>query len=125
MRAGLPITEELTFQPRYSLYNSKIKIPDTTSQPYNDCDYPIAGFSPGYNGVAASPTYSCLTNGEASLAVKQTLGSRLTSAVGESFIYNTLDSNKNPTNGILGELREDVAGVGGTQAGKRNRNQVC
>ena len=37
LRLGMPITDELTFQPNYSLYESKITIPNTASQPYDDC----------------------------------------------------------------------------------------
>ena len=33
--------------------------------------------------------------------------------MGYSFVYNTLDNNRNPTKGVLAELRQDFAGVGG------------
>ena len=40
LRLGVPITEELTFQPNYSLYESQIVIPNNSSQPYGDCGKP-------------------------------------------------------------------------------------
>ncbi len=40
-------------------------------------------------------------------------GSTLTSSVGYSLNYNTLDNNKNPTDGLLVDFRQDFAGVGG------------
>jgi outer membrane protein insertion porin family len=58
---------------------------------------------------------SCLSNGEASLALKQAAaqGTQLTSLVGFSLIYNTLDNNKNPTTGVIATYKQDVAGAGG------------
>lgn len=119
LRLGLPITEEITFSPRYSIYQSKITIPNDSSRPYNDCFNPIPGVSPGpgvVNGdgtTGITTSYNCLTNGEASLAIKEASGSRLTSLVGYTLSYNTLDNNKNPTTGFYAELRQDVAGLGG------------
>jgi outer membrane protein insertion porin family len=40
-------------------------------------------------------------------------GSTITSSVGYSLNYNTLDNNKNPTDGLLIDWRQDFAGVGG------------
>jgi outer membrane protein insertion porin family len=37
----------------------------------------------------------------------------LTSALGYSLTYSSLDNNRNPTAGLLAELRQDFAGVGG------------
>ena len=37
----------------------------------------------------------------------------MTSSVGYSLDYNTLDNNKNPTDGLLIDFRQDFAGVGG------------
>jgi outer membrane protein insertion porin family len=58
-------------------------------------------------------TDSCLSNGEASLAIKEAAGTRLTSLVGYTLSYNTLDNNRNPTQGMFAEFRQDVAGLGG------------
>lgn len=40
-------------------------------------------------------------------------GPVITSAVGYTLAYNTLDNNKDPTSGILATLNQDFAGVGG------------
>ncbi len=40
-------------------------------------------------------------------------GKTLTSALGYTLTYNTLDNNKNPTDGLLIDFRQDFAGVGG------------
>nr|WP_148210699.1 outer membrane protein assembly factor BamA [Beijerinckia indica] len=112
-RLGLPVTEELTFSPRYSIYNSDLTIPDDWNHPYDDCNRPIWGLTPGFGAGAPSYSYSCLTNGEASLALKQAAGQYLTSMFGYTLSYNSLDNNKNPTSGIFAELRQDVAGAGG------------
>jgi len=57
----------------------------------------------------------CYSDGEASLPVRKELqnGKTLTSALGYSLNYNTLDNNKNPTDGLLVDFRQDFAGVGG------------
>ena len=56
---------------------------------------------------------NCLTYGQASLALKQAQGSFLTSMVGYTLSYNSLDNNKSPTGGFYAELKQDVAGAGG------------
>ncbi len=113
IRFGLPVTDELTFSPRYSIYNTNITIPNNSSRPYNDCTFPIWGTTPGFNGTVPAYTNNCLNNGEASLALKQAQGNTLTSMFGYSLSYNTLDNNRNPTSGFLAELRQDIAGAGG------------
>ena len=57
----------------------------------------------------------CYSDGEASLPVRKELasGATLTSSVGYSLDYNTLDNNKNPTDGLLIDFKQDFAGVGG------------
>ncbi len=116
LRLGFPLTEEISFSPRYSVYQSKITIPNDSSRPYNDCTDPISGLTPTVGGggnLEASAINSCLTNGEASLAIKEAAGRRLTSLVGYTLAYNTLDNAKNPTDGLYSEMRQDLAGVGG------------
>ncbi|HLH12260.1 MAG TPA: outer membrane protein assembly factor BamA [Methylovirgula sp.] len=126
LRAGLPITEEITFSPHYSGYSSYISIPDTATFPYNDCQFtgsPIPFITPVNNSSGnaqagfpqANAAYNCLTNGEASLALKQAAGTTITSMPGYVLSYNSLDNNKNPTSGIHAELRQDFAGAGGTE----------
>lgn len=112
LRLGLPITEEFTVTARYSLYQQEITIPNDEDRPYNDCSFPI----PGYTQVdgAGNPVRSfCEGNGEASLAIKDAQGETITSLAGLTFNYNTLDSTRNPRNGFYGEVKTDFAGLGG------------
>ena len=115
LRFGIPVTDEFTVSPHYSLYNTKISIPNKAGSPYDDCTFPINGTTPGYGALAGTLTSvnNCLTNGEASLAIKQAAGDTLTSLVGVNLGYNTLDNLSVPTSGILVELRNDFAGLGG------------
>jgi outer membrane protein insertion porin family len=110
IRFGFPITEEIGIGLRYSIYNTQIEVPNTVKLPYNDCSVPIPGVTP----AVPTPVFNCLTNGEASLAVKEAAAkSHLTSLVGLSFVYNTLDNPKDPTSGWLATLNTEVAGLGG------------
>ena len=120
LRLGVPVTDEISFSPRYSLFQTKITIPNDASRPYNDCSSPIIGFTPGTTGAqAADTTYNCqavnttYSNYEASLAVKESAGARITSQVGYAVSYNTLDNVRNPSQGIYAEFKQDVAGAGG------------
>jgi len=113
VRLTFPITEELSITPRYSIYSTEIDIPNTADRPYNDCSYPIFGVTPGFGTIPADPIFNCLSNGEATIAVKEAQGTTLTSLVGLSFNYNSLDNNQNPRNGFIAELKPEFAGVGG------------
>lgn len=106
IRLGLPITEETTVTLRYSLFQQDLKIPNTLRKPYNDCTAPIAGYTePG--------RLFCEGNGEASVAIKESVGKTVTSLAGVTLSYNTLDSVRDPRNGFYAELKPDVAGLGG------------
>lgn len=122
LRLGLPLTEELTFAPRYSIYQSKITIPNDSDRPYNDCSSPISGVTPVSPNI--TDTNSCLSNGEASVAIKEAAGRRLTSLVGYTLAYSSLDNVKNPTDGLYSELRQDLAGVGGNAKFVRTTGDV-
>jgi outer membrane protein insertion porin family len=117
LRLGIPITDEMTLQPNYSLYESKITIPNTASQPYNDCVGPNQTWFPGGTIIAVTPTpfINCLSNGEAPVEIKQAAsqGNIVTSMAGFSLIYNNLDNPKNPTTGWALDYKQDVAGLGG------------
>lgn len=114
LRAGIPLTEEVSLGLRYSLYQTRIEIPNTSERPYNDCTNELIGVTPGTVGASAlSATNNCMTNGEASLAIKEASGTRLTSAVGSTLAFSNLDNARNPTKGLYAELRTDIAGLGG------------
>jgi outer membrane protein insertion porin family len=59
-----------------------------------------------------APTY------QASLPIREELsyGAYLTSLAGYGLVYNTLDNNKRPTNGLLINFGQDFAGLGGATA---------
>ena len=122
IRIGLPITEEFGVTLRYSLYNTELKVPNTLKRPYNDCSVAIPGYTQTYlpgtvvNGqnVGGLPRYpNCAFDGEASIAIKGSQASTLTSLAGLTLAYSTLDVIGSPRNGIYAELKPDVAGLGG------------
>ena len=108
-RLGFTLREDLAFQVRYSLSHQEVSLPSYL----NDCILSPNAIINGGAGVL--PGDPCYLNGEASLAVRRELsnGPILTSAVGYSLTYNTLDNNRAPHAGLLAELRQDFAGVGG------------
>ncbi|WP_040301791.1 outer membrane protein assembly factor BamA [Afipia clevelandensis] len=131
-RLGFQLREDLNLQLRYSISQQEITLPYYLTN-CNNFGSGIPGSSyfptPAYlaaggdttnqnGGTAYSPVIggnNCFIDGEASAAVKQALanGPVVTSAVGYTLQYNTLDNNKNPSSGILAVLNQDFAGVGG------------
>lgn len=112
LRLGLPFTEEFTLTLRYSLYQQDLQIPNDYKQPYNDCSIPLPGYTV-LNPDGTSNRLFCESNGEASLAIKESQGQTMTSLAGLTFNYNTLDSTKDPRNGFYAEAKTDFAGLGG------------
>ena len=127
-RLGFSLREDLSLQVRYSIYQQKISLPDylrncnnnqfladgvTPNPSYN----PSPAFMANGNPMSAFNTSAlgCYVDGEASLPVRKELqnGQTLTSSIGYSLNYNTLDNNKNPTDGLLVDFKQDFAGVGG------------
>jgi outer membrane protein insertion porin family len=117
LRLGVPVTDDLTFQPNYSLYESKITIPNTTSAPFDDCSGPNQPWFPGGTFIPVTPTpgINCLTNGEAPVEIKQAAsqGAVVTSLAGFSILYDNLDNRKDPTSGFYVNYKQDFAGIGG------------
>jgi outer membrane protein insertion porin family len=99
LRAGVPITEEFSVQGRYTIYSQDIWVP----RYLRDGCY------------TRRDRDRCRKRqpGEASIAILESQGETLTSMVGYSLIYNTLDNSIDPREGIYAELRQDLAGVGG------------
>src|ERR1700726_1951962 len=129
-RLGFQLREDLSLQLRYSLYQQQINLPPNLA----NCNNTFGGSQVGNNFLPFNPTPAfvaangamgavdpsgeglfCFSDGEASLPVRKELagGASLTSAVGYSLDYNTLDNNKNPTDGLLIDFKQDFAGVGG------------
>jgi outer membrane protein insertion porin family len=121
-RLGFALREDLTLQLRYSIYQQEIQLPSFLANCNNNPSNGLLAFNPSpafanANGIDLTSTngLGCYGDGEASLPIRKELasGRALTSAVGYSLNYNTLDNNKNPTDGLLVDFRQDFAGVGG------------
>jgi outer membrane protein insertion porin family len=129
LRLGLGLTEEIAFQPRYSIYRQEITLPDQ----YNNCKDSTAAiaFRNG-TGPGVQPGDPCYADGEASLPVRRELanGPVTVSMVGYTLSYNTLDNVKSPTSGLYADIKNDFAGVGGdvdfirTQAEARSYYEI-
>ncbi|MET4067670.1 outer membrane protein insertion porin family [Bradyrhizobium sp. S3.2.6] len=120
-RLGFALREDLSLQLRYSIYQQEITLPSYLANCNNVVGSPAYNPSPAFinatTGVDPILTgnLGCYADGEASLPVRKELanGKTLTSALGYTLTYNTLDNNKNPTDGLLIDFRQDFAGVGG------------
>jgi outer membrane protein insertion porin family len=126
LRFGIPLREDLTLQLKYSAYQQRITL-DPVLENCNNISpdfvstFPtFIGAPTGLNPATTPPAgytglTSCYLDGEASAAVKQAAdaGPQLVSLVGYGLVYNTLDNNKNPTRGVLAQINQDFAGVGG------------
>lgn len=100
VRAGLPITESLTFGVNYTLNQREI-------------------------GISASQNDGSASNGEASLAYllytcgQSKIGSgscsrtRVTSTPGYNLVYNSLDNLQMPRDGIYAKFAQEFSGAGG------------
>jgi len=106
LRSGLPITEYLSLGGRYSLTSDKIALDrdsfytDLNGDGVRECDAAKAG------------QYLC-----------DEVGTRTTSLIGYSTIYNTTDSIR-PTRGMRLSLTQDLAGLGGDVKYLRSRADV-
>jgi outer membrane protein insertion porin family len=131
-RLGFALREDLSLQVRYSISQQEITLP-TAYQNCNNSAGPNYFPTPAYLASGGSSTSAqimgntssnvfdpssnnCINwDGEASVPVKAGLaqGAVLTSSVGYTLAYNTLDNNKDPTSGLLVNFGQDLAGVGG------------
>jgi len=129
LKLGFALSEELSFTPRYSIFQQEVSLPDYL----NNCQLSSnalinggLGVNPTNEGVfnAAQNTDTivnpgtqggCYYDGEATLPVRIELanGPVIESIVGYSLAYNTLDNNKSPTSGFYAEIKQDIAGAGG------------
>lgn len=128
-RLGLALREDLTLQLRYSLYQQEISLDSAYANCNNNSSNPSLAFNPTPAYIQSvlggvDPTnsvssglygYGCYGDGESTLPVREELaqGATWTSAIGYTLTYNTLDNNKNPTDGLLIDFKQDFAGLGG------------
>jgi len=141
LKLGIPLREDLSLQLRYSIYAQEITLlsdldncnninPDFV----NTFPTPVAlaaaslgvplGINAAYPGWFPTNWQSnCLYQDNlpvyaASLPVREELsyGTEIVSAPGYGLTFNSLDNNKHPTNGLLFNFGQDIAGLGGTTA---------
>jgi outer membrane protein insertion porin family len=106
LRLGLPLTEELALGLRYTAFQRKIT---ADAGLFDGCSNATVPFP----CVIAPPAVTGTDPGELSNAYKQQLGTAVTSQIGYTLAYNTLDENKNPSRGIYAKFNQDLAGLGG------------
>jgi outer membrane protein insertion porin family len=128
---GFPLTDNLSVQLRYSVYREELTLPEFLNNcnnidPNFSTTFPTpttpltpnmlkafnAAVSQGLNTVDQT---NCYQDGEASLAVRAEAdaGPVTVSLVGWTMAWNSLDTNKNPSNGWAIDIKQDIAGVGG------------
>ncbi len=90
VRAGVPLTEYWTLSGRYGLSYDEVGLDRNQFFRNGQCDYLLAG------------RYLC-----------DALGNRVTSSIGYSLIYDSLNSRLRPTRGQRFSLSQDFAGLGG------------
>ncbi|HEY1747249.1 MAG TPA: outer membrane protein assembly factor BamA [Xanthobacteraceae bacterium] len=141
LKFGIPLREDLTLQLRYSIYAQQISLASglddcTNLNPNFTSTFPtpvaLAAASLGVPGgiLAAYPGWNsanfqsnCLYANNspiyiAALPIREELsyGTEVISQPGYGLTFNTLDNNKHPTNGLLVNFGQDIAGLGGTTA---------
>jgi outer membrane protein insertion porin family len=124
LRLGFALSEEISFAPHYSIYQQQVTIPDYL----NNCQFSNNALRNGGSGVNTmneaglipgqidtNIVGGCYADGEASLPVRIELskGAVITSLVGYTLAYNTLDNTRSPTSGLYASFTQDFAGVGG------------
>jgi outer membrane protein insertion porin family len=122
LKLGIPITENISTQVRYTAYRQEITLPSQLNN-CNDRNPDFVNTFPTPDKVAdgtftppaGAALQNCFQDGEASLAVRKELaqGPVFVSSLGYTLAYNTLDNNKSPTNGLIVEFKQDGAGAGG------------
>ncbi|PNU06611.1 outer membrane protein assembly factor BamA [Novosphingobium guangzhouense] len=96
VRAGVPLTEYLTAVASYTLNYDDVSLDKATYYSYRQ-DPDVYQCDPLYAG-----RYLC-----------DAIGKRLSSIIGTSLIYDTLDNRVRPTRGITASINVDFAGLGG------------
>lgn len=91
LRVGVPLTEYLQFQGRYGLQVDDVSLSRALYYTAGQCDPLLAG------------RFLC-----------DAIGNRLTSTLGYSLVYSTLDNGIRPTKGHRLVFNQDFAGLGGS-----------
>jgi outer membrane protein insertion porin family len=85
LRLGMPITDDLSAQLRYSIYNQSVTL--DPSRVSGAVSLPIQ------EAAAAGPAW--------------------VSTIGYSLVFDTRDNRRSPTAGLYAEYKQDIAGLGG------------
>ncbi|WP_375381352.1 outer membrane protein assembly factor BamA [uncultured Sphingomonas sp.] len=102
IRAGVPLTEYWSLSGRYGLSYDQVTLDKATYYTDNNAD--------GIRGNGPNDTCDPLVAGR---YLCDSLGNRLTSSVGYSLIYDSLNSRLRPTAGTSASFSQDFAGLGG------------
>ncbi len=139
LKSSLPLNEEMSLGLRYSIFERKLDVSsglkdgcrmlsngtvwpvDPTGVSCDGTNYTTTPPTTGgtFGGAPMGGTAGTLMGGqnynasEASAAIKQALGQTLTSSVGYTLVWNSLDNNKDPTSGSYAAFSQDFAGLGG------------
>jgi len=98
IRMGVPLTENLSLALRYGLSYDEVSLSEALY--YTDPDG--SGPLPAVCDPLKAGRYLC-----------DVIGNRLTSSIGYSLLYSTLNNSIRPTNGHRALLSQDFAGLGG------------
>ena len=121
LRLGFALSEELSLQPHYSIYRQEITLPDQ----YNNCiSTHDADCSTGATPTLATrSTHATRCRGDrhrrmlsptakprSPVRMELANGAVVTSLVGYTLAYNTLDNNKSPTSGLYASIHAGLRG---------------
>ena len=107
LRAGVPLTENLSLALRYGLVYDEVSLSEALF--FTDIDGPTGPLPPVCDPLKAG-RYLC-----------DVIGNRLTSSVGYSLLYSTLNNAIRPSSGHRILFSQDFAGVGGDTQYLRSR----
>jgi outer membrane protein insertion porin family len=119
LAAGIDLYSKRSDNSRFAYYsNTKTGATVRLGAPLTE-EFTVTGRYSLYNN---NLTVTDTTN--ASVAIQSAEGNNITSAVGYTLSYNTIDNNQNPRNGILNDLKQDVAGFGGNSRYIKTSNEI-
>lgn len=122
LQASSLLTEFLSFGLRYTLRVDDVSVPDNFLEPimidFDRLEVDANGFLidrtiPGNEDLPAGTFPTDITRPGVSAFVIDAIGRQLTSSIGYSLVYNSLNNGIRPTKGQRAVLSMDFAGVGG------------